>query len=127
VPYKNERVYIDTVIYKFPTKLNSASKYVNPEFIGGKQAFVNFAKDNLRYPPLAFENLKSSNSIVSFIIGADSSIKNIDVHRTSDGSSAMEVIRFVNLTSGKWKAGKLNGKNVPVEVLMTVCFRLEKR
>ncbi|MDR2840995.1 MAG: energy transducer TonB, partial [Paludibacter sp.] len=126
VPYKNERVYIDTVIYKFPTELDSASKYVNPEFIGGKQAFVNFAKDNLRYPVSALKNLIRGTVIVSFLLDIDGSIKDVYVIRKFDVACDIETLRFLTLIERKWNVGKLNGKNVPVEVFMTVCFRLEE-
>jgi hypothetical protein len=125
--YKNERVYIDAVIYNSPPELDSASNYVNPEFIGGRQALGNFAKDSLTYPVSALENLIYGRTTVSFILDTDGSIKDVGLIRGFNPHCDREVVRFVKSTAGKWNAGKLNGKNVPVEVVIIVSFRFEKK
>ena len=94
-----------------------------PEFPGGMGAMNIYIAKNLRYPPDAVEAKISGKVFVSFIVGKEGQITEVDVLRKLYPSLDMEAIRVVK-SMPKWKPGMQNGKPVKVKYNLPVAFQL---
>jgi TonB family protein len=94
-----------------------------PEFEGGERAFFQLIKDNLRWPNR--EICVEGKVYVSFIITTKGELIDIKIKRGLASDFNEEAIRVIKLTSGKWKAGKQNGRAVTVAYTMPIKFKLE--
>lgn len=97
-----------------------------PEFEGGQQAFIKFLADNVKYPETAKKAETEGLAAVSFIVEKDGTLSNIEIKKSAGTALDLEAIRVLELTSGKWKAGKQNGKPVKVKLTAPVKFSASK-
>lgn len=93
-----------------------------PEFEGGQQGFIKFLAENVKYPEAEKKAGTEGLAAISFIVEKDGSLSNIEIKKSAGTALDLEAIRIVELTSGKWKAGKQNGKPVKVKVTTPVQF-----
>ncbi len=95
-----------------------------PEFKGGEKAFKEFLKSNLSYPSSAKEKGIEGTVYVEFIVNEDGTIEAVAVIRSVSKEIDDEAIRLINLTSGKWKPAKQNGKVIKTSMIVLVKFKL---
>jgi protein TonB len=94
---------------------------VNPEFPGGMAALYKFLKDNIKYPPIARENEISGTVYMSFVVGEDGSISDVQNLNKVAGGLDKEAIRVVSMMP-KWKPGMMGHETVPVRYNIPVKF-----
>jgi periplasmic protein TonB len=95
-----------------------------PEFVGGEEARIQFLKENLRYPSIASEIGITGKVILQFVVDKEGKIDRVSVIRGIGGGCDEEAIRVTKLMP-KWKAGRQNGRPVPVYFIMSIGFALQ--
>lgn len=90
---------------------------------GGKDGFIQYMIQNLKYPEAAKENGIEGMVMVTFVVKSDGSVENIEVIKGIGGGCDEEALRVV-AESGKWTPGKLDGKTVNTQMTLPVQFRL---
>lgn len=81
-------------------------------YIGGMDAFRNYMKSNLKYPPLAIKNGTEGKVVVSFVIELNGKLADIKIMRGIGDGCDEEALRLIRKTSRKWMPGK--NKNIAV-------------
>ncbi len=116
VDFKQEEIIPeDTVVYKFPAKY--------PEFPGGESALFMFLGENLKYTRQAREINLEGTAHVSFIVDKDGSIRNVKILRGLGAGLDEEVVRVIQ-SMPDWIPGSQGGRNVNVEYVIPVKFKL---
>ena len=95
-----------------------------PAYPGGIQALMKFLQENVNYPDKAQEKNVQGSVIVSFIVGKDGSITDVEVIRSVDPSLDAEALRVVR-SMPRWIPGKQNGVPVRVKYNVPISFRLQ--
>ncbi|SEL62092.1 energy transducer TonB [Parapedobacter koreensis] len=90
---------------------------IEPEFPGGMEAFLNYVRQNYRYPPQAVENGVKGRVVLQFVVERDGSLTGITVVRDLKFGTGEEAIRLLS-ASPKWNPGIQNGR--PVRVVYTL-------
>ena len=86
-----------------------------------------FFKKTLRLPEEAkMQGLKSGRVFLGLIVNTDGTISDVQVLKGIGYGCDEEALRVIQLTSGNWKSGKQNGKNVRVQITQPVDFALAK-
>jgi len=96
-----------------------------PQFPGGPTKMYEFLKKNLRYPELASDNNIQGTVTLTFVVGVDGAITNIQVARSLDPDCDAEAIRVVKMMP-KWSPGKQGGKTVRVQYVLPVKFTITR-
>lgn len=109
-----------------PEKVYSAVEQM-PEFEGGNDALMSFISKHLVYPSLAKENQIQGSVFLTYVVGANGNLSDIQVRKGVYGGSELdlEAIRVLKLTNGKWQPGKHNGKPVNVRMTLPIKFKLQ--
>jgi protein TonB len=80
--------------------------------------------DKLRYPAEAKEKNIQGKVIIAFTIDTNGSVSNYVIKKRIGGGCDEEALRVVQLVTGEWLPGMLNGKPVKVEFEMPFSFAL---
>ena len=83
---------------------------------------------NIKYPAAARKAGIQGQSVVQFIIETDGSVSNINIIRDIGGETAeavTKVVESMNQMDKKWIPGKRKGKNVRVQYLLPIKFKLD--
>ncbi|RZJ38294.1 MAG: energy transducer TonB [Chryseobacterium sp.] len=99
-----------------------ATADVMPEYPGGKQAIQKFIDDNTEYPQNAMDDDIEGTVRVSFAIDEAGNVTKAKVTGVKAGHGLDEEALRVVKKMGKWKPGKINGKNVKVRLSLPVTF-----
>ncbi|MES2779461.1 MAG: TonB family protein [Bacteroidota bacterium] len=94
-----------------------------PEFEGGQEEMMKYFSKNINYPPVARENGIEGKVILSFVVGTDGKISQIEVLKKLGWGLEEEAVRVVK-SMPPWRPGKQNGKPVFVKFTLPVTFRL---
>ena len=94
-----------------------------PEFPGGGDNLKSFLRQNLVYPVEAINAGISGKVHVTFVVGADGRVRDIQVVRGIGGGCNEEAIRLVE-SMPKWIPGKQGGKTVSVQYTLVIEFAL---
>ena len=97
-----------------------------PQFMGGDlTTFRNWVMQNVRYPEEAMNKGIEGMVLVRFCVDKDGYIKEdmTGIIEASDRSLSDEVLRVLN-SSPQWVPGKQKGKNVIVQFVLPVNFKL---
>lgn len=97
---------------------------IQPEFVGGMEAFRAFLTKNLRYPNAAQSSNVQGKVYLNFTVEPDGSLSNINVLRGIGFGCDEEALRVMKLMP-KWKPGKQSGRAVRVRFTMPIVFALE--
>ena len=97
-----------------------------PEYPGGMAACMDFVAQNLRYPEVALQNGIEGWVLVSFTVGVDGTITDVETLKGICGALDDEAMRVVRLMP-QWKPAEWYGKRVPMKFTMPIEFRLKKR
>jgi TonB family protein len=98
---------------------------VMPEFIGGVDSLMAYFGQNLVYPEWEKKAGIEGNAFVSFTVDENGKVVDPRVIRSVSGSRNFdsEVLRLMN-EMPRWKPGKQNGKNVAVQMVLPIKFKL---
>jgi periplasmic protein TonB len=121
LPPKIDTIY--PIIRCDDTDIIFINPHTYPEFEGGEKALRVFINENLRWANR--EICLEGKVYVGFIITKEGDLTDIKVRKGIHPAFDEEAIRVVKLTSGKWKAGKQNGRAVNVAYTMPIKFKLE--
>jgi periplasmic protein TonB len=97
-----------------------------PAFPGGDLARKSFIQRNLKYPQLALQNKIQGIVYASFVVEKDGSITSIKILQGIGAGCDDEALRVVRLMP-KWKAGKRQGHEVRVQLIMPLNFILQSK
>ncbi len=92
------------------------------------QKLIEYIYTNVRYPEIAKEKGIEGVTVVKFVVEKDGSITDVKSERTIGGGcdeEALRVVRSFKEMSQKWIPGKQRGKNVRVQFLLPIKFKLE--
>lgn len=99
---------------------------VKPQFPGGKDAFINYLSNNLKYPIVAEENNIEGRVVVSFVINKNGEIAGCEIQESSNSLFDKEALRVVG-EMPKWTPGTIKGKAVNVRYSIPINFALPKK
>ncbi len=97
---------------------------VMPIFPGGQTALVQYIASHLKYPPVAQENGVQGRVFVSFVVGEDGYVEDVQVIKGVDPSLDKEAVRVVK-SLPRWTPGNQQGKPVRVRYSVPVTFALQ--
>ncbi len=95
----------------------------NASFPGGDEACMMWLQGNIKYPAVCQENGIQGRVTVSFIVGTDGAITEVEVVRSPDEHLSMEALRVVK-SMPKWIPATYEGKPVRSRYNLPVMFRL---
>lgn len=93
----------------------------SPQFEGGVQALIRYLQRNLRYPSRALDKGIGGKVYVSFVVGADGKIGQIETVKGLDPDCDKEANRVIGKMP-RWKPGMQNGKAVKVRFTLPINF-----
>lgn len=94
-----------------------------PEFPGGDMARIKFLSENIVYPKDAKDAGIQGPVHLTFVVEKDGSITNVNILRGIGGGCDEEATRVVS-SMPKWEPGRQNGKEVRVQFIMPINFKL---
>ncbi len=95
-----------------------------PSFPGGNEAFLSYVASNIQYPEIAKRAGVEGKIFVSFIVGKDGGVSNVEVVKGIGAGCDEEAVRVIR-SMPKWNPGKQNGRPVLVKVSVPIIFRLQ--
>ena len=98
---------------------------VQPQFPGGQDAMMTYLGSNIRYPKAARKAKAEGMVALTFVIGTDGSVSNVE-NKTPDMRPDLvkEAMRVVQAMP-KWIPGVMDGKPVRVKYTLPIKFRLQ--
>ena len=96
-----------------------------PSFPEGDEAMRKFIRENMQYPAVARELHIQGRVTLQFVVEKDGSLTDIIVVRGVDPALDREAIRLVE-SMPKWIPGKQQGKEVRVQFILPITFRLDE-
>jgi protein TonB len=95
-----------------------------PEFSGGTEEMYKYLSKNIAFPPLARENGVEGKVVLTFVVGSDGKISQIEqVGKKLGWGCDEEAVRVVK-GMPSWTPGKQNGKPVTVKFTLPIRFQL---
>lgn len=95
-----------------------------PSFPGGEAELFKYLQKNIDYPALAKENNISGVVPLTFVVGKDGTVTDVQILRDIGGGCGKEAVRVVKAMP-KWSPGEANGHAVKVRYTLPVRFKLE--
>jgi protein TonB len=95
-----------------------------PSFPGGERELLKFLSENIKYPPLARENNIQGTVALTFVVGKNGQVTDVQIVKDIGGGCGKEAVRVVQ-SMPKWNPGEANGNPVKVRFTLPVRFRLE--
>jgi protein TonB len=95
-----------------------------PSFPGGEKELLKYLSENIKYPPLARENNIQGTVALTFVVGKNGQVSDVQILKDIGGGCGKEAVRVVN-SMPKWIPGEANGNPVKVRFTLPVRFRLE--
>ncbi|MBS1662406.1 MAG: energy transducer TonB [Bacteroidetes bacterium] len=94
------------------------------DFKGGASAWLSFLNKNIRYPDEAVNEEIMGTVPVKFVIETDGKVTDV---QALEGHALLqkEAIRAIQLSSGQWKPGEVDGHPVRSFKTQPIVFRLE--
>lgn len=98
---------------------------VMPLFPGGDAALFSYLQSNIKYPQIDKDNGISGTVFLTFVVGTDGRVTDINILRPVKGSMGLETeaIRVVSKMP-QWTPGQMNKKAVPVLFTLPIKFSL---
>jgi protein TonB len=95
-----------------------------PAFPGGDEAMMDFIRQHLTYPAYARELGIQGTVVLSFTVGKNGAIYDIQTIKDIGAGCAQEAARVVALMPA-WRPGEANGQAVKVRFTLPIRFRLQ--
>lgn len=101
---------------------------IDPSFIGGNKAMMNYIKSNVTYPEGAEERGDEGTVFVDFVVGKDGAVRGVEITGAEsiavDQSLRNEAIRVV-ASMPAWTPGSQKGTPVNVKFSIPITFQLK--
>lgn len=94
---------------------------IGAEFVGGKERFATFLRENIKYPDYAIQNKVSGVVFVHLVINLDGSLQDLRLYKGIEQSCNEEVMRVMKLMPN-WIPARKNGYNVRQRLIIPVSF-----
>lgn len=95
-----------------------------PSFPGGLQEMYKWLNKNVEYPEMAKESGTSGQVVLTFVVGKDGSISDVNIVKDIGGGCGKSVKSTVEKMP-KWSPGEANGHPVKVRYTLPFKFKLE--
>ena len=95
-----------------------------PSFPGGQAEMYKWLAKNVVYPEMAKESGTSGQVVLTFVVGKDGSISDVNIVKDIGGGCGKSVKSTVEKMP-KWSAGEANGHPVKVRYTLPFKFKLE--
>lgn len=95
-----------------------------PIYLDGSAKLLGTIARNIRYPAPAREQKKQGKVIISFVVDQDGHVSNYKVKKSVGYGCDEEAMRVVQLETGDWLPGMLDGKPVSVEYEVPINFTI---
>ncbi|SNR31095.1 TonB family C-terminal domain-containing protein [Hymenobacter mucosus] len=92
-----------------------------PEFPGGMQALLAHITRQVRYPAAALRDGVEGKVFVKFIVGEDGAVRNAKIEKGIGSGCDEEALRAIQALPA-FRAGKQNGRPVPVYLTVPISF-----
>ncbi len=128
IQVKKSNKFLDPNGIKFTSDGEKIYQFIEdmPEFEGQDyNAFRNYIKDNLNYPPEAKSRGLEGKALIRFNIGSEGKVKDVTLIQGTYEVLNEEALRVIR-SSPDWKPGEVNGRKVAVQFTFTVTFGQEK-
>lgn len=97
---------------------------VMPSFEGGGlNAFRTWVMRNLRYPQYEYERGVSGVVRVSFVVGKDGPVQDMEVLSSPSKGLSKEVLRVIK-SAPKWKPATIDGNAVRMKYVLPIAFKI---
>ena len=97
---------------------------VRPQVPGGERGMINFINETREYPYHAYHKHVEGRVLISFIVGTDGKLFNIQVIKGSgDETLDREALRVISKMP-RWSVGKIQNTKVNVRCVLPIAFRL---
>jgi len=93
-----------------------------PSFPGGDSLFMQYLKENIKYPKDALDNQISGRVFISFIVENDGSLSGLEILKGL-GYGCDEEVRSAFSNMPPWSSGKIRGNAVRVKLIIPVEFK----
>lgn len=97
-----------------------------PAFEGGQQKMLAFLGQNITYPQDAKAAGVQGMVVITFVVDADGSLKQVQVVKPLSKSTDEEAMRVVKMMDGKWTPGMQSGKAVAVRYTLPIKFAIKE-
>ncbi|WP_460880056.1 TonB family protein [Pontibacter rugosus] len=97
---------------------------VMPEFEGGHKALMSYLGRKLKYPRQAQSAGVDGTVVVTFVVGTNGQISDVNVLKGLGFGTEEEAIRVIE-SMPNWKPGRQNGRTVPVRYTLPIRFSLK--
>ena len=97
---------------------------VMPVFPGGQTALAQYIASHLKYPTVAQENGIQGRVLVSFVVGEDGYVEDVQVIKGVEPMLDKEAVRVIQ-SLPRWTPGNQQGKPVRVKYTVPVTFALQ--
>ena len=111
----------------YPTRAQPTEMIVDqqPEYVGGgMEGFYRLIAENLRYPTASRRDCRYGVAYVNFVVNQDGSTDEVYVLHAIDPHIDAEAVRAVQLSSGQWQPGEVDGQPVRVRMILPITFSL---
>ena len=96
---------------------------VQPEFVGGQKALMNYLVKSIKYPEKAKKNNIEGTVHVKFKVSKSGQIENVTLKKSVNTLLDIEAVRVIK-SMPNWNPGQKDGKAVAVEMVMPIKFQL---
>ncbi|MCK9254608.1 MAG: energy transducer TonB [Bacteroidales bacterium] len=118
---------VETKVAKTVKPISIAEAEVKPVYPGGDVALMEFIVENTKYPAKAKENKSQGKVFVKFVIDEKGKVSNAEiVSKDTDPLLSDEALRIIN-SMKDWTPAQLDGKNVAVEYIIPINFKLDDK
>lgn len=97
-----------------------------PKFTGGEAEMAKYLTNHLKYPEKAKKEGIKGTVFVSFIIDEEGTVKEPTVVKGIGGGCDEEALRIISAMP-KWTPGSINGKKIPVKIVLPIKFVLSDK
>jgi TonB family protein len=94
------------------------------EFEGGKDAFIKFLQENIKYPAAARKANISGKVFVQLTVNTDGTVEDVNTINSLGYGIDEEAMRVIQLA--KWTPGKQSGKALRNRIIVPINFQLPK-
>ena len=95
-----------------------------PTFPGGEKDLLKYLADNIKYPPLARENNIQGTVALTFVVGKNGQVSDVQIIKDIGGGCGKEAVHVVQ-SMPRWIPGEASGHAVKVRFTLPVRFRLQ--
>ena len=113
----------EELIFKYPgIATDSVTIQIPPGFEKGMEELKKYIEENVAYHEWSVEEGVQGKVSVSFTVNPDKSFSDIKIITAIDPFLEKAAIKAIKQMDGMWLAGTVNGKEIPVEVVLRVRF-----